>query len=61
MNRLTQFVADDRGVDLIEYALLAGLVGIAAVGTLTTIGEKVSAIFGSIDTALVIPDAPAGE
>ena len=51
---LTTFVNDDRGVDLIEYALLAGLVGIAAVTTLGDIGTKVKNIFISINTKLPV-------
>jgi Flp pilus assembly pilin Flp len=43
---------DDRGVDLIEYALLAGLVSIAALAALGPAGTKVGQIFGLLNTEL---------
>jgi pilus assembly protein Flp/PilA len=49
---LTAFVNDDRGVDLIEYALLAGLIGVAAVTAVTGIGTQVSRILGAVGTKL---------
>jgi pilus assembly protein Flp/PilA len=55
MNRIARFINDDQGADLIEYALLVGLITLAAVGSLTTVGGKISdmwkAIEGSITTA----------
>jgi pilus assembly protein Flp/PilA len=55
---LTAFVNDDRGVDLIEYALLAGLIGIAAVTAITGIGTQVNRILGAVNvkiSAVTIP------
>lgn len=55
---LTTFVTDERGVDLIEYALLAGLIGIAAVTAITGIGTQVNRILGAVNTkisAVTIP------
>ena len=46
---LTTFVTDERGVDLIEYALLAGLIGIAAVTAITGIGTQVNRILGAVN------------
>jgi pilus assembly protein Flp/PilA len=49
----TTFVNDDRGVDLIEYALLAGLIGVAAITAVTGIGTQVSRILGAVNDKMV--------
>jgi len=52
MRSIRQFLHDDNGADLIEYALLAGLVSLAAVGTLTNVGTSITGLFGKIKTKL---------
>ena len=52
MTALRQFVMDDRGVDLIEYALLAGLIGVVAVASLQGIGDSVKKIYGFLNTEI---------
>jgi len=49
---IRQLVRDDRGADLIEYALLAGLISLAAVATLTTVGTSITGLFGKIKDKL---------
>ena len=58
MKALMNFVNDDRGVDLIEYALLAGLIGVVAVTAITAIGAKVGVIYGAIQTKLTAVTIP---
>jgi pilus assembly protein Flp/PilA len=58
MKSIVAFIADDRGADLIEYALLAGLVALAAVGTLGEVGTKVDALYRKIRDA--VANAPVG-
>lgn len=56
MNAIARFRAllrNDEGQDLIEYALLAGLISLVAVGAMTTAGEQVSRIWDNISGALV--------
>jgi pilus assembly protein Flp/PilA len=51
MNLLTHarnFVRNDEGQDLIEYALIVALISIVCVTALTTAGTQVNAIFQSI-------------
>jgi pilus assembly protein Flp/PilA len=43
---------DESGQDLIEYALIAGLIGLVAVATLTALSSSISALFTKITTAL---------
>jgi pilus assembly protein Flp/PilA len=45
-------LCDRRGAALIEYGILAGLVAIAALGAVATLGGKVSDTFGKTTTAL---------
>jgi Flp pilus assembly pilin Flp len=49
---LTTFVNDDRGVDLIEYALLAGLIGVAAVTSISGVTTQLNRILGAVSTKL---------
>jgi pilus assembly protein Flp/PilA len=52
MRNIRQFVNDDQGADLIEYALLAGLISLAAVTALGTVGTSITGLFGKISTKL---------
>ena len=46
------FVRDDEGQDLLEYALLVALIALGAVLAITAAGDQVEAIFNRIATAL---------
>jgi pilus assembly protein Flp/PilA len=48
MNRMRALVNNDEGQDLIEYALLAGLISLVAVATVTSAGTQVMSIFQTI-------------
>lgn len=54
---MLRFAADTAGVDLVEYALLAGLVTLAVVAGLTSVGSSVSSLLGGLDLylATVLP------
>jgi pilus assembly protein Flp/PilA len=52
INRLRQFVRDDEGQDLIEYALLVGLISLVAVLAITSAGTSVNSIFTAIASSL---------
>jgi pilus assembly protein Flp/PilA len=52
INRMRALVNNDEGQDLIEYALLAGLISLVAVATVTSAGTQVKNIFQSITTKL---------
>jgi Flp pilus assembly pilin Flp len=62
MNRIIRFIDDDQGADLIEYALLVGLIALALTGTLTnvktSIGLMFTAIKDKIDDATKTVGAP---
>lgn len=48
ITRMRALLHDDEGQDLIEYALLAGLISLVAVATVTTAGTNVKDIFNTI-------------
>ncbi len=49
---LKSFMRDDSGQSLIEYALVAGIIGLGAVLALTSLGTKISSAFSKIGTQL---------
>jgi pilus assembly protein Flp/PilA len=47
-----RLIREEEGADLIEYALLAGLISLACVLALTSIGTNLSSLYGKINTKL---------
>ena len=43
---------DESGQDLIEYALIAALIALAAVGVMNALSTNINTAFGKIGTAL---------
>ena len=54
-NNLRALVKDERGVTAMEYGLIAALVAVVIIGSVTTLGTKLSTTFTTISGAL-----PAG-
>ena len=52
MTRLVNFLKNDDGQDLLEYALLVALIAIVAVGAVTAAGNTVNGIFTQIAGAI---------
>lgn len=50
--QIQQFIRDEEGVTMIEYALLAALIAVVAIGIITTVGGDVVNVFTAISTAL---------
>jgi Flp pilus assembly pilin Flp len=46
------FLKDDRGQDLVEYALMAGFVAVAAGALMPNISASISTIFSKIQSVL---------
>ncbi len=46
------FMKDESGQDLIEYALVAGLIGLGAVVAMTGLSGKISSAFNSVGSSL---------
>ncbi|WP_219219818.1 Flp family type IVb pilin [Variovorax boronicumulans] len=61
-NAIMKFLRDEEGATAIEYGLIAGLVAVALVGTLTALGGDLGKLFakvsGTITTAITPPTTP---
>ena len=51
-NQIRSFVRGEEGQDLIEYALLVGLISLVAVVALTATGTSINGLFNAISTEL---------
>ena len=52
MNLINRFVTEDTGAETVEYALVLGLLAIAAVVAITALGTSVSGIYTSVKNSL---------
>lgn len=52
MKLLQNIWNDDRGQDLIEYALMAGFVAVAAGAVMPNVSEQISTIFSKVNGKL---------
>jgi Flp pilus assembly pilin Flp len=52
MQMFKRLIADERGGEVLEYALIAGLIVVAAIAVITTVGQKVLAKWNSVNSAL---------
>ena len=48
-----RFLKDDEGVTAIEYGLIAGLIAVAIIATVTIAGAQISNIFQRVANALI--------
>ncbi len=53
MRILKEFWSDTQGQDLIEYALMAGFVAVAAGAVMPSVSTSISTIFSKIGSVLV--------
>ena len=53
--RLMNFLRDEEGADLAEYALLLALIAVVAIVAITLLGTNIKAIFQYIAGQLVAP------
>jgi len=51
-NALFAFIQDESGQDLIEYALVAGLIGLGAVVAMSGLATKIGTAFSSVGSSL---------
>jgi pilus assembly protein Flp/PilA len=52
MNFIKNFMREEDGVTAIEYGLIAALIAVVIIGSVTLLGTKISAAFGTISTAI---------
>ena len=51
-NTLARLVKDEAGGEVLEYALIAGLIIVAAIAVITSVGSKVLARWTSLNSSL---------
>ncbi len=52
LNHLRALARDESGAAAVEYGLLAGLIAVVIVGSVTSLGKTLDGIFAAINTAL---------
>jgi pilus assembly protein Flp/PilA len=50
--RAARFVRDEDGVTAIEYGLIAGLIALAIIGAVTTLGTNLNSLFTSLASSV---------
>jgi Flp pilus assembly pilin Flp len=51
-NLIKRLVTNERGGEVLEYALIAGLVVVVAIGVITSVGGKVLARWQSLNSSM---------
>ena len=52
LSHLKKLIADEQGGEVLEYALIAGLIIVAAIAVITSVGSKVLARWTSLNSSL---------
>jgi pilus assembly protein Flp/PilA len=52
LNKVLSWLRRDEGQTLVEYALIVGLVSIAAIVVMITMGDSIEGVFSAIGTKL---------
>jgi len=60
MRQLSLYLSRRSGATAVEYALLAGLLGLAIIAGATVIGQAVNDMFINQEAAVITSGAPAG-
>jgi Flp pilus assembly pilin Flp len=51
-NLIAKLVKDEQGGEVLEYALIVGLIVVAAIAAITSVGTKVLAKWGSLNSSM---------
>ena len=54
IGRMLAFLKSNRGQDLIEYALMAGFVAVAAGAVMPSVASSISTIFSEISSVMTV-------
>jgi len=49
---IKNFLRDETGLELSEYAVAAALIALAVVGVFTTLGSKINTVIGNLATKI---------
>jgi len=58
MQFFKNLLADETGATAIEYGLIAALIAVACIATLTAVGSELNETFGTVETALTTANQP---
>ena len=53
MNFITKFIREEEGVTAIEYGLIAALIAVVIIASVTIVGTQLTNVFTAISDALV--------
>jgi pilus assembly protein Flp/PilA len=51
-NLVSRFVTNESGVTAIEYGLIAALIAVVIIASVTLVGTSLQTVFGTVSTAL---------
>ena len=49
---VARFVREEEGVTAIEYGLIAGLIAVVIIASVTNLGKKIAGVFNSVTAVL---------
>ncbi len=52
IKRMSKLLKDEAGGEVLEYALIAGLIVVGAIGVIGKVGSKVLARWGSLNSSM---------
>ncbi len=52
MEKIKKFFKDETGATAVEYGLLAALIAVVIIGTVTALGQNLSGTFGTVSNAV---------
>ena len=52
LKQIKHFCGDESGATAIEYGLIAALVSVAAIGALTSMGNSLNTMFGTVSNSM---------
>ncbi|MBA4143273.1 MAG: Flp family type IVb pilin [Nitrosospira sp.] len=52
IHEMKRFLNDEEGVTAIEYGLIAALIAVFIIGSVTLVGGQLAAVFAAVSTAL---------
>ena len=58
MRLIHELIRDEQGGEVLEYALIAGLIVVAALSVIMTVGTKVTAKWQSLDSGMYRGEPP---
>ena len=52
MAKIIKMLKNEKGATAIEYGLIAALIAVAAIGAMTTVGQKLNSTFNNVSSSL---------